>query len=217
MSTLMFILSRSGGPNDIRLRDKRRRSEPRTRAGGVNRGLPHAATKLRESYLCRHYYLMEIHCGPEWPRTVVADAKSMYGGIPMRSALPSAKILMNKTHAARRVAARFASAFVPTRKLTPIINEALCYGCMAGIATPIHHDIEPFMDNSLAAQRYGRCASDDDDQVHKAVDFYNAGTTVLHVHLHGADGKGSKRMFVSTKCWIACAPPCRRRCCKRRF
>ena len=37
---------------------------------------------------------------------------------------------------------------------------------------------------------------DDDDQVHKAVDFYNAGTTVLHVHLHGADGKGSKRMFV---------------------
>lgn len=114
----------------------------------------------------------------------------------MRSALPSAKILMNKTHDALRVAARFASAFVPTRKLTPIINEALCYGCMAGIATPIHHDIAPFMDNSLAAQRYGRCASDDDDQVHKAVDFYNAGTTVLHVHLHGADGKGSKRMFV---------------------
>src|SRR5262245_39081868 len=30
------------------------------------------------------------------------------------------------------------------------------------------------------------------DQVQKAVDCYNAGATVLHVHVREADGKGSK-------------------------
>jgi uncharacterized protein (DUF849 family) len=33
-----------------------------------------------------------------------------------------------------------------------------------------------------------------DDQVQKAVDCYNAGATVLHVHVREADGKGSKRL-----------------------
>src|SRR6266404_7769825 len=33
-----------------------------------------------------------------------------------------------------------------------------------------------------------------DDQVQKAVDCYNAGATVLHVHVREADGKGSKRI-----------------------
>lgn len=33
-----------------------------------------------------------------------------------------------------------------------------------------------------------------EEQVQKAVDCYNAGATVLHVHVREADGKGSKRM-----------------------
>jgi len=33
-----------------------------------------------------------------------------------------------------------------------------------------------------------------DEQVQKAVDCYNAGATVLHVHVREADGKGSKRV-----------------------
>ena len=33
-----------------------------------------------------------------------------------------------------------------------------------------------------------------EDQVQKAVDCYNAGATVLHVHVREADGKGSKRL-----------------------
>lgn len=33
-----------------------------------------------------------------------------------------------------------------------------------------------------------------DEQVQKAVDCYNAGATVLHVHVREADGKGSKKM-----------------------
>ena len=33
-----------------------------------------------------------------------------------------------------------------------------------------------------------------DAQVQKAVDCYNAGATVLHVHVREADGKGSKRI-----------------------
>jgi hypothetical protein len=213
----MFILSRSGGPNDIRLRDKRRRSEPRTRARGVNRGLPHAATKLRESYLCRHYYLMEIHCGPEWPRTVVADAKSMYGGIPMRSALPSAKILMNKLmphYGLRRGLlqrlSRRASSLQSSMK-------RFVTGAWQALRRRFTMTSRPSWTILWLPSDTDDVPGDDDDQVHKAVDFYNAGTTVLHVHLHGADGKGSKRMFVLTKCWIACAPPCRRRCCKRRF
>src|SRR6478752_8117018 len=32
------------------------------------------------------------------------------------------------------------------------------------------------------------------DQVQKAVDCYNAGATVLHVHVREPDGKGSKRV-----------------------
>ena len=33
-----------------------------------------------------------------------------------------------------------------------------------------------------------------DEQVQKAVDCYNAGATVLHVHVREPDGKGSKRL-----------------------
>lgn len=33
-----------------------------------------------------------------------------------------------------------------------------------------------------------------DEQVQKAIDCYNAGATVLHVHVREADGKGSKRL-----------------------
>ena len=33
-----------------------------------------------------------------------------------------------------------------------------------------------------------------DDQIQKAVDCYNAGATVLHVHVREEDGKGSKRL-----------------------
>ena len=61
----------------------------------------------------------------------------------MLSTLPLVKILANKDHAARRIATRLAAVFVPTGNLTPVISEALCYGCMAGIAMPFHHDIAP--------------------------------------------------------------------------
>ncbi len=33
-----------------------------------------------------------------------------------------------------------------------------------------------------------------DAQIQKAVDCYNAGATVLHVHVREEDGKGSKRL-----------------------
>ncbi len=33
-----------------------------------------------------------------------------------------------------------------------------------------------------------------DEQVQKAVDCYNAGATVLHIHVREEDGKGSKRL-----------------------
>lgn len=62
----------------------------------------------------------------------------------MLSTLPLAKILVNKTHAARRIAARIASEFVPTGNLTPMTPETLCYGCMVGIVMPTHHDITPW-------------------------------------------------------------------------
>ena len=33
-----------------------------------------------------------------------------------------------------------------------------------------------------------------DEQIQKAVDCYNAGATILHVHVREDDGRGSKRM-----------------------
>ena len=33
-----------------------------------------------------------------------------------------------------------------------------------------------------------------DEQIQKAVDCYNAGATVLHLHVRELDGKGSKRL-----------------------
>ncbi|WP_441635305.1 3-keto-5-aminohexanoate cleavage protein [Cupriavidus sp. 2MCAB6] len=51
-------------------------------------------------------------------------------------------------------------------------------------------------------------------QVQRAADCYNAGAIVLHMQVREADGKGSRRVFMFNECWIACAPPCRRRRCK---
>ena len=59
----------------------------------------------------------------------------------MLSALPFAKILMNQTHAARRIAARIASEFLPRGNLTPMTHEALCYVCMVGIVVLAHRDV----------------------------------------------------------------------------
>jgi hypothetical protein len=67
----------------------------------------------------------------------------MNGGISMLSTLPTAKILVNKTHATRRIAARIASEFVPRGNLTPMTHDALCYVCMTGITMLTHHDITP--------------------------------------------------------------------------
>jgi hypothetical protein len=61
----------------------------------------------------------------------------------MLSTLPFAKILVNKTHTARRIAARIASGFVPRGSPAPMTHEALCYACMVGIVMPTHHDITP--------------------------------------------------------------------------
>lgn len=58
----------------------------------------------------------------------------------MLPTLTLVKVLVNKGHAARRIAAQIASAFSPTADLPPMINEVLGYGCMAGIVMPIHHD-----------------------------------------------------------------------------
>ncbi|RKE40119.1 hypothetical protein B0G76_6580 [Paraburkholderia sp. BL23I1N1] len=59
----------------------------------------------------------------------------------MRSTLSFSKTLANKTHAARRIAARIAAEFVPRGNLTPMTHEALCYVCMVGMVMPTHHDI----------------------------------------------------------------------------
>ena len=47
------------------------------------------------------------------------------------------------------------------------------------------------------------------DQVQKAVDCYNAGATVLHVHVREPDGKGSKRLEMFNEMLDRCAPRCR--------
>ena len=49
-----------------------------------------------------------------------------------------------------------------------------------------------------------------DEQVQKAVDCYNAGATVLHLHVRELDGKGSKRLSKFNELIAACAAPCRR-------
>ncbi|CAE6764952.1 hypothetical protein R69927_06220 [Paraburkholderia domus] len=61
----------------------------------------------------------------------------------MLSTQPFSNVLVNKTHAARRIAARIALGFVPRGNLTPMTHEALCYACMVGIVMPSHHDITP--------------------------------------------------------------------------
>lgn len=107
-------------------------------------------------------------------RTVVADAKSMNRGSPMLSTLPLARTLENKVRAAIRIAARIASAFVPTGHLAPLTHEALCYGCMAGIVMQIHHEAAPW------------------DRGHDNRESeLNDDSTAMHVHVHEADGKGS--------------------------
>lgn len=59
----------------------------------------------------------------------------------MLSRLPITQILAKQAHAARRIAARIASAFIPTRNLAPLPHEALCYGCMVGVVMSAHHHI----------------------------------------------------------------------------
>ena len=44
-----------------------------------------------------------------------------------------------------------------------------------------------------------------DEQVQKAVDCWNAGATVLHVHCREADGKGSKRLSMFNEMLVAAA------------
>lgn len=68
----------------------------------------------------------------------------------MLSLLPFAKILVNRTQAARRIAARITSEFVLRGNLTPMTHEALCYACMVGIVMPTHHDITPMLSVSLS-------------------------------------------------------------------
>jgi hypothetical protein len=143
LSTLILILSRPGRRSGLRLRDKRSRSAPRF-APAESIGVCHTRRQIPHPYFCRHYYFMAIHCESQWPCTAAADAGSMNGGIPMLSTLPFAKRWVNKAHAARRIAERIASAFVPRGNLTPMTHEALCYACMVGIVMPTHRDITPW-------------------------------------------------------------------------
>ncbi|MFT0172628.1 hypothetical protein ACLKMY_27100 [Paraburkholderia mimosarum] len=57
----------------------------------------------------------------------------------MLSTLPFANMFVNTCRAVQRLAAQGVAAFVPPGNLTPMISEVLCYGCMAGIAMPVHH------------------------------------------------------------------------------
>jgi uncharacterized protein (DUF849 family) len=52
----------------------------------------------------------------------------------------------------------------------------------------------PYGPEWLPSDFSGEIAVTMDEQVQKAVDCYNAGATVLHVHVREADGKGSKRL-----------------------
>ena len=56
-----------------------------------------------------------------------------------------------------------------------------------------------------------------DDQVQKAVDCYNAGATVLHVHVREADGRGSKRLSQFNKLLADGGSPCPTWAASRRF
>ena len=47
-----------------------------------------------------------------------------------------------------------------------------------------------------------------DEQVQKAVDCYNAGATVLHLHVRELDGKGSKRLSKFNELLAGCATRC---------
>lgn len=60
----------------------------------------------------------------------------------MLSTRLAAKTWGKTPHAARRLAARIASAFVPKAHLAPLTCEALCYGCMAGIVMTMHATCE---------------------------------------------------------------------------
>jgi hypothetical protein len=70
--------------------------------------------------------------------------------------LPFAKILVNNTHAARRIAAQIGSGCVPRGNLTPMTHEALCYACMVGIVMPPHHDIAPTHPSHCRGRREAR-------------------------------------------------------------
>ncbi|SAK45369.1 hypothetical protein AWB81_00373 [Caballeronia arationis] len=57
----------------------------------------------------------------------------------MLSTLSRVTILMRKALAV----GQFASEFSQGGNTTPMIHEALCYSCMLGIVTTIHHDAAP--------------------------------------------------------------------------
>jgi hypothetical protein len=134
----------------------------------------------------------------------------------MLSTLPFANMLANKNRAARRIAAQIASAFVPAGHLTPVIHEVLCYGCMAGLVMPIHHDIAPcehrhdedtlnLNDDSITPPEPVTKTA----QLEKAVECCNSGASVLHVQVRVADGIQSRGMSMFNECRLARAPPSR--------
>jgi uncharacterized protein (DUF849 family) len=51
---------------------------------------------------------------------------------------------------------------------------------------------------------------DDGEQIQKAVDCYNAGATVLHLHVRELDGKGSKRLSKFNELIAGVRRPCPR-------
>ncbi|MCP4019626.1 MAG: 3-keto-5-aminohexanoate cleavage protein, partial [Delftia sp.] len=52
----------------------------------------------------------------------------------------------------------------------------------------------PYAPSWLPSDFPGEIAVTMDEQIQKAVDCYNAGATVLHLHVRELDGKGSKRL-----------------------
>ena len=52
----------------------------------------------------------------------------------------------------------------------------------------------PYAPSWVPSDFPGEIAVTMDEQIQKAVDCYNAGATVLHLHVRELDGKGSKRL-----------------------
>jgi hypothetical protein len=112
----------------------------------------------------------------------------------------------------------FASAFrsldlvaSPETMLMPICASRKVRRCAAALAHASVATVAPYGPQWIPGD------SDDipvtfDQQVQKAVDCWNAGATVLHVHVREADGKGSKRLSPNRMDEAGtCAPPARSR------